>query len=529
MSITRIRGEQIQADTIKAGHIAAKQVANVAIADDAAIAESKLNINWATHYGAALATKLVLDYVQMNNVAAVGGSVENIIAAATPRANDNTTDLGVIVTNIGGADKNKVIIRDKTTGEPILDGLDEIYGRITWDATLNGATGGFKLSFFKGNDSAVNFATSTPVDLQYVRRFNLQDVDEAFSMNEKFVDGVADVTTALNLEQLAKDLYGTATLDRDGVANLAKSVVTQISDEVTARGVAEGILQDNIDDVDGALDQEILDRAAAVKTVSDGLAQELLDRAAAVKTVADNLAQELLDRVAADKVITDTLALTTTATGAGAKGVGVESNANYAGATAQAVLNDLASRTAALETGGGAEVTDTHTREADSANDYFLQKIGGSAFAAIEDRLEEIETIVDAKAKVADDTASEVTTARGSKASLDARLDVAIREDGILVDDAKLHVHKQEVFVIAAPTNKRKVVLTGVVDTVGDQSVLVYINGIYQLNDALSTGNGNYSIDVNKKDIIFSADTDILVAGDVVVVTYVTRNTNIVI
>lgn len=45
-----------------------------------------------------------------------------------------------------------------------------------------------------------------------------------------------------------------------------------------------------------------------------------------------------------------------------------------------------------------------------------------------------------------------LSNAKGSKGSIDERLDVSIKEDGILVDDAKIHTHGKVSFKV--PTEK---------------------------------------------------------------------------
>lgn len=104
----------------------------------------------------------------------------------------------------------------------------------------------------------------------------------------------------------------------------------------------------------------------------------------------DQIAKEVQDRADADQAIYDDLAATT-----GADLIGVITDPNYTGLTVQDVLADLAARTKYLEENGGAEVTATHTRDTNSANGYFQTE----TFTTLEDRLVDIETVVDTQVK----------------------------------------------------------------------------------------------------------------------------------
>ena len=223
VSLVQIRGEQIQPNVIRNEHLAEP------------IREENLQIDWARHTE-ILQDRKVVDYVQYMGLDAGGLSSVDItaqIGAATPRASSAGREEGVIV----DAPKNRVVIRDAQTGLPILDDQDrEVYGRLTYDDV----TGAFMLSFFVKSDTdeePVTLPDDTVIDFQVPRRFNLLDVDELFAANEKWVDGAADITAHLNIEQVAKDLYGTAfALNRNGEPILPTSVHDEL---VQARGGAQ--------------------------------------------------------------------------------------------------------------------------------------------------------------------------------------------------------------------------------------------------------------------------------------------------
>jgi hypothetical protein len=413
MAISRIRGEQIKQQVIKDQHIAS----------DAAIQESKLAIDWAAHYQQALVTKKVVDYVQVNGTD-VGGfgqiDISAVIPNTVPHVNsDPLSGEGVIV----DAPKNKAIIRDAVTGDPVLDeNQREVYGRVEFDDAGNN----FVLKFFTfdptanggaGAEVPFTMPAGQKIDWQYAKRFNLDTVDEMFAANEKFVEGAADATAHLNIDQLAKDLYGASfSLDRDGNPNLTVSVVDQIANEVAARQAGDQAIRDD-------LASNLAGKGANLIGVEDAAGKFIASTVEGVLAeLQQNIENEALARSNADTAIRNDLSSTAVGNG-GAKRIGVSSDAGLTGSTVEDVLKDLNTRLTNQESGGGAEVTETHDREAASANGYFAQKTGAQAFASLEERLLDIETVVDEKAKVADDTAAEVQTARGTFENLDARLD----------------------------------------------------------------------------------------------------------
>lgn len=446
MSITRIRGEQIKDGVILNQHISDNQIMDAKIASNAAISESKLNIAWYDRYHDALKVRKIVDFVQVNGTAVGGESVVDISAIIpnTVPAVDSTYTAGADPTASTGegvlatGSKNKAIVRNAATGEPLLDANDnEVYGRVSV------IDGDFALSFYSlvsGVETAYTMPANTTIDWQYAKRFNLDAVDEMFASNEKFVEGSADATAHLNIAQLAKDIYGGSAynhLDRDGNGNFSNGLSLYERLEAVANSA---------DDQEGsALVGFYNDQVRAGATFTAGVANvfdalyDLLDQADAFKQDLAEVGSATLGAVLigiqdANNQITATTVdgalseiaaalyqfesdLASTSASEGASLIGVTSNGDYTGATVQAVLDDLSSRTSYLENNGGAEVTETHDRELASTNSYFAQKIGVAAFGTLEDRLLDIETVVDTTAKDFEDRVTSLETFEANIAS----------------------------------------------------------------------------------------------------------------
>lgn len=210
-----IRGDQLRPGIIEDIHIKDK------------LSESVLNINWSGHGSEMLSSKKVLDYIQVDNLTFSAAALDVTAQITAPPVTSGSTDEGVP----SDAPYNKVIIRDHATGEPVLDADGkQVFGRLTFDSTTSKWT--LTLQTTDAGGTEVDFIPSGAlvVDVQYLRRFNLNTVAELFAANEKWVDGAADVTAHLNIEQLAKDLYGASfSLDRDGQANRDISVGDELA------------------------------------------------------------------------------------------------------------------------------------------------------------------------------------------------------------------------------------------------------------------------------------------------------------
>lgn len=231
-------------NTLNRNQIRVGSLSDSHFAADAAIAESKLAIDWALHTTQILASRTVVDYVQVNGKA-VTANASNITVTANvsaPKADDDSAR-GAIVQD----GKNRVIIRDGLTGEPVIGAADkEVYGKLTHNGT------DFVLTFFTkdggGAEVSYTFVDATTIDFQFPQRFDLSTVSETFASNEKFVDGAADVSTRLDFDQLRKDIFGGAyTLDHDGETNRAKTLYQELLDEIARAEAAESDLQDAID------------------------------------------------------------------------------------------------------------------------------------------------------------------------------------------------------------------------------------------------------------------------------------------
>lgn len=510
MALIKIRGEQIQAEALTNAHIAA----------NAAIDESKINVDWAVHYSNALAIKKLLDYVQKNGIAveAAVSSIDNIIDAANPKADDNGTDLGVIVTDNDLKDKNKVIVRNNVTGEPVDDGAGgEVFGRVTWDAALNDAAGGFKLSFYKSDETVYTFATAETVDIQYIQRFNLRDVDEAFSMNEKFVDGAADITAHLNIEQLAIDLYGEAALDRDGQGNGVGVKGSSVKDQLNnlyvtddaAKGakligvLADGVIAKNVADaiveLNGGLDAEATARTNANTAIVNDLASTETAKGASLVGVEDIAGKFTATTV--EGVLTELQTnIETTSSSGGTALTGFEADladtvdptkgANMVG------VYDIDNKLTAIDVNGALiELADQVTLNAGNLVDEIelLAGVGGATQIGIED--------------IGDYFASTTIEAALQEVGLDSA-----SQDGRLGTlEARDHTHVKKVAVVTTDmiaTGEVSIPDAATFDNTADLDV--FVNGILQVETT------HYTPDtVNKNKVVFGAD--VLVAGDLVI------------
>ncbi|AOQ24730.1 hypothetical protein MTAT_04710 [Moorella thermoacetica] len=506
MPIARIRGEQIKLGVIGNPHIDANNP----------IEESKLSINWNSHTE-ALQNKKVVDYIQVNDTSVAAGAsevdVSTIIGSRPTTASDPLSGEGVIV----DAPKNKCIIRDGVTNEPITTVINsvayEVFGRLTYDSVNSK----FILKFFTasgagGAEEPYTFASAATIDWQFAQRFNLLTVDELFAANEKFVEGAADASAHLNISQLAHDLYGASyNLDASGLPKLSKPVTQQIADEVSRAQTAEADLQSQIN-------TEITNRTNAISDLQTQLNNEIAARQSADNNLqnlintetsgvnnpavkAKNIIDEVVTARGANTTLSDRLAaiettaqndvsqlksdLASTAVGKGASMVGIEdAGAKFASSTVEGALSELFDKV-----------------NTDVANEASARQ---AADSALDGRVTALE--------------NEVTTARGSLASIDARLDVALNENGTLKEGTKIHVHKKA--VVTPVVGQTRVDMPANEYFQNDGTLDVYVNGLLQAPGV------NYTevYDAQGRGIAVDFAPDTFVDGDVVILKWVVNN-----
>lgn len=310
------------------------------------INEDKIDIDWHSHREALEDTKIDV-FVQANDNAVAGTGTLDItsIIGGTQVSPDVATE--------GIVDGAKVELRlTGTEDTPVADvDGDPIYGKMRYDDDSASPTPvpKFYVDFYSivdGSETPFTFAGDAGnVDIVYIQRTNMSviPVDAIVNGGAGFVEGATDAKAYFNLVQLMKDIYGdTGVLDNDGNANLAMSIQDQINKEIT-------------------------------------------------------------DRTNADtKIRTD---LASTDADFGGALVGLVTDANHAGNTVQAAITDIAARVVAIEDQLGSEIADLRSRDAASANGYFAERTEGNGgeFATVEERLVDIETVVDAQAKQLED------------------------------------------------------------------------------------------------------------------------------
>lgn len=377
MALNQLNGKQIRNGVI----------ANAHIATGAAIAESKLDIGWSARYQAALESKKVLDYVQLNDLAVSEGAASLVIPTGVG-AGKISLAYAATENDNGVTNTKMVIVRNHTTGTPIYVSGAEVWAELSYTAevldpqadafyTITYKTGSF------GSGTPVNLPDETPnltaIDIQYPARFNLHSVPEDFAMNEKFVDGMADVTEIQNLKQLAKDLYGASwSLDNDGTANLATSLadeITTLKADVSTSGSVLYMIDTNVFDV---LDDTTATSGASMIGIYD-------NGNYFTATTVEGALQEIMSDLAA----------TTETSGAALIGVYDDVlDPIFTATTVQGILVELEGRIGTLETTGNQEIIDTHSRESDTPHNYFAAT-AGSPYTSLEDRLIAIETVTD--------------------------------------------------------------------------------------------------------------------------------------
>lgn len=236
MGFNKANSRQIKAGSLDNTHIKA----------GAAIDESKLNIDWTAKAASILATKLLVDYVQVSAKDVPSAASDILITeqvSSTPATVE--TEKGAIVES----GKNGVIVRYSLTGDPVISSAGtEVFGKLTYSGS------DYKLSFFYrdevGAELPFTFADAAKIDFQFPQRFDLSTISETFAANEKFVDGASDVSARLDLSQITKDIFGdTYDLDQDGDANRPQSLAAELTQETSGAVNADEKAKDIIDEV----------------------------------------------------------------------------------------------------------------------------------------------------------------------------------------------------------------------------------------------------------------------------------------
>lgn len=483
MAISRLNGKQIRPGVLTNSHVAA----------NAAIEETKLSINWSSHYAEALETKKVVDFVQVGNKVVSGTefnlSVNGVLEGTAPIATSTGITEGVVT----DAPYNKVVIRDANTGDSILDAQDnEVYGRIVHDGV------DFKVMFYSvvaEAETAFVMPAGTEIDFQYMERFNLRTISELFAANEKFVAGSADITAFQNLHQLARDLYGAGySLDRDGEGNLTVSIVEQLADEVEARGLADQAIKDDL------AAQAAAGKGANLVGVEDAGNRFL---GGTVEAVLAEI-KDALDALEAE--------LASTEVGKGASKIGVhDAEEKFTGTTVEEVLAELDSKITTAANGGNTTQT-----EVDAARKATALTGVEVTHASLDERLESTDTVVKANS-------DELVAARGTEASVDVRLDRALNENGTLKAGAQIHSHYRARFQAVGGENEVLLTAFNKADLpnfqVGDDSLEVFING------QLQEPGLNYQEGALGEKIVFDlGDGTVLEPTDIIQIKYYINN-----
>lgn len=474
MAISRLNGKQIRPGVLTNQHVA----------DDAGIHESKLDVNWGSHYAEALETKKVVDFVQVENKEVAGLTELNlsqtgILESDAPVSQSIGTEEGVIT----DAPYNKVPMRDAVTGDSFVgpEG-QEVYGRMVHDGV------DFKVLFvYAEEETEVPFTMPEEafVDFQYMERFNLRTISELFAANEKFVAGSADITAFQNIHQLARDIYGSGyVLGRDGKGKLEVSLAKQISDEVQARSEAVAKIKEDLVSQEagkGASLVGIEDLANIFTAVTvEGALKELHNK---IESAANggSTTQEEVDAARVSEVTGEHATLDARLEADIAELISrLTTEAQRAEAAEQAnaqAIADEAAR-AALAEQGLQDALDVEVTRASQAEATLTQGLADEVA-----RAEAAELALDERAK---ELETEVEAARGTEASIDVRLDRALNEDGTLKAGKLIHEHFRARFqaaggeaeLLLSQFTSKKTLPTSF--QVGDDSLEVYINGQLQ-------------------------------------------------
>ena len=534
-------------------------ITNAHLAVGAAIEESKLVIDWASRGSEILGKKLLIDYVQVAGKSVASGvtSMAVTTSISAPFASADT-EKGAVVQ----AGKNKVVIRDSVTGDPMVNATgNEVYGKLTHNGT------DYTLSFFVRDDggieSAYAFDAAGTIDFQFPQRFDLNTIAETFAANEKFVDGASDVSARLDLEQIVSDAFGAAyTLNHDGTATRTKSIITELQEKTNGTINTEVGASATIDEVIdargtelslaarfGTAETRISDSETAIGNLETevgaarGTFVDVNERLTDIET---NISTEITDRGTAVQAVRDDLA--SIEAGKGASLVGIEdAGLVFTSGTVEGALVELESRVQGVETATAStevedarisDVTGTHLTldariesgearfeavktEVDAARESaakatVVENADGTstttpkAFASVDARIEEIETEAAADAKFLSDYKSANDERVGA-------VETNVSDQGTAITglEGKAHGHfaeDKQVLAGDALINTSRYDLTTGTFVPGDKSLTVYVNGMIQMAGIHYQEQTNAS----NEGVAISFSPELIMEGDVI-------------
>lgn len=266
MALQTLSGKQIRQNSLEDRHVKSK------------FSEAVLDIKWgdAGHAAEVLSNKVIVDYVQY---------VGEVIIADKSNRGDVTLSLDVSTNTIPGVVLDTPIRMRDINGDPIQADGKEIVGKII---SCNGATPDadgtfdYTIAFYKADGGEYTFAANTTIEFLYPIKTTLWDASETFASNERFIDGAVDIRTRLDIEQLAKDVYGAAyKYNANGTATQSETLAAMLQ-RLTHGSIAETtpISGTNIiDEVYAArdghaslLERLVSDKTAGNKALSDYIA-----------------------------------------------------------------------------------------------------------------------------------------------------------------------------------------------------------------------------------------------------------------
>lgn len=112
------------------------------------------------------------------DVIGVSFNVTSAVGATTPNSTSTGTTYGIIVDSLSvpSALKNKAIITEYSTGNPVEHGGQRVYGRLQ----VSGSPGSYTYitQFFYGNDLPHSFAVEITLQIDFPRRYDLLSIGE---------------------------------------------------------------------------------------------------------------------------------------------------------------------------------------------------------------------------------------------------------------------------------------------------------------------------------------------------------------